>query len=308
MGAETTKEWKGMQPRQKARVFDTLQNGRIIDGEIIAPDGVNVSHRLKVEPRKTISQQRFVKNRSKMALFSDENGGHVLALYESCEALSDRFPSLTQADIARLMFVGTYTGYDGRLRYDNGTTITRAKLEKMIGISREQFSKFYNRLISENALHEEGGQISVNSSVFQRGEVSGDIGDLQYIRVYRDTVRNLYDEYGKGRDARQLAIVFLIIPFLHYNANIVCYNPQEYYFDQIRPMTVDKLAALLGYKKTRSLKTAMNKVMINGQPVFAFVEDVHDRRKRRIIVNPRVIFAGNDEGLERVQALAAIFN
>lgn len=309
MLVESTKEWKGMQPRQKIRMLDAMENATIVNGAIIAPDGIDVSHRLKIEPRTTFAQQRYARNRSTMGIFADENGGFVSALYESCMTMAERFTSLNQSDIARLMFIGTYTGYsDGRLRHDNGNTLDRAGLLKLTGMSRARFSEFYNRLLTEDILREDGDTFKVNPTVFQRGEHGEGTEDRQRIRLYRRTIRELYGEYGKGHGIKQLAIVFTVIPFLHYNTNIICFNPQEYHYDQIQPMTVDKLAALLGYGQTSKLKTAMNNVKLGGKPVFTFVEDIHDKRKRRIVVNPRVIFAGNAEGLTQVRAIAVLFN
>lgn len=309
MSVESTREWKGMRPRQKARVLEAMKNATVRDGAIIAPDGVDVSHRIALVPRKTEAQQRYARNRSVMGRFAEENGGYVSALFESCITMAERFPSLSQSDIARLMFIGTYTGYDdGCLRHDNKILIDRAALSKLVGISREQFSKFYGRLQAEDIIRDENEGVFVNPSVFQRGESEAGLSDIQRTRIYRRTVRDLYAEYGKGRGVKQLAIVFTLIPFLHYSTNVVCFNPQEYYYDQIQPMTVDKLAALLNYTETRKLKAAMNSVKLGGQPVFAFVEDIEDKRKRRIIVNPRVVFAGNAEGLEKVRALCVLFN
>lgn len=308
MSVERTREWKGMQPRQKARMLAAMQNATVIDGAIIAPDGVDVTHRLRLEPRKTTGEQRYAKNRSVMGRFGEENGGFVSALFESCVTMAQRFPSISQSDVARIMFIGTYTGYDGCLRYDNGVNINRGALAKLTGLSRARFSEFYQRLLAEQVVREEADIIHVNPSVFQRGEPNEDTIDLQRIRIYRQTVRDLYARYGKGRNVKQLAIVFAVIPFLHFNTNIVCYNPQEYYFDKIQPMTIDKLAALLNYAETRKLKAAMNDVKLGGHPVFVFVEDVHDRRKRRVVVNPRVVFAGNAEGLEQVRAISVLFN
>lgn len=309
MAVEATREWKGMRTRQKSRVLDTMQNGSIVNGAIIAPDGVDVSHRLKLEPRKTISQQAYARNRGVMGKFAEENGGFVSALFESCVTMVERFPTLSQSDIARLMFIATYTGYDdGHLRHDNGTAITRVGLQKLTGMSRARFSEFYGRLINEDVLREDGDAILVNPNVFQRGESGEGTDDIQRIRLYRKTIRELYDKYGKGRDVKQLAIVFAVIPFLHFNTNIVCYNPQEYYYDQIRPITVCKLAALLNYSETSKLKTAMNNVKLGGKPVFCFIEDIHDKRKRRIIVNPRVVYAGNAEGLGQIRAISVLFN
>lgn len=309
MGIEATKEWKGMQPRQKIRMLDTQQNGSIVNGAILATDGVDVSHRLKLVPRTTVAQQRYASNRSIMGLFADENGGYVSALFESCITMVERFPSLSQSDIARLMFIGTYTGYsDGRLRYDNGNTIDRVALLKLTGMSRARFSEFYGRLLSEDVIREDSDTLLVNPTVFQRGEAVDGTDDLQRIRLYRQTIRELYEEYGKGRDVKQLAIVFTVIPFLHFSTNVVCFNPQEYHYDQIQPMTVDKLAAMLNYAQTSKLKTAMNNVKLGGRPVFVFVEDINDKRKRRIVVNPRVVFAGNSDGLEQLRAMCVLFN
>ncbi|MFD2332259.1 hypothetical protein ACFSR7_23640 [Cohnella sp. GCM10020058] len=309
MSVESMLEWKQMPHRQKARLLETMQNASIVNGSVIAPDGVNVSHRLQLVVRKTYAQQAFVRNRSIMGMFAEENGGYVTAFYESCVTMADRFPSLSQSDLARLMFIGTYTGYDdGRLRHDNGTSITRASLAKLTGLSRARFSEFYGRLVSAEVIREADDVLLMNPELFQRGEIDGESADIQRIRVYRKTIRELYERYGQGRDVKQLAIVFSVIPFLHYNTNVVCYNPQEYYVDKIQPMTVDKLAALLHYSDTGKMKRAMNGVKLGGAPVFVFVEDVHDKRKRRIVVNPRVIFAGNHSGLTQVRAMSVLFN
>lgn len=308
MSAEKSREWKGMPARQKSRLFDAMQNATIKNGAIIAPDGVDISHRLEIKPRVIESQQRYARNRSVMGRFAEENGGFVFALFESGITVAEAFPSLTQSDIARLIFIGTYTGYDGILRHPNGAPISHDALKKIIGISREHFSKFYGRIKAEDVIREDGKLIRVNPNMFQRGEVSGSFADFSRMRIYRDTVRELYDIYGKGRSVKQLALVFAVIPFLHFNTNVVCFNPIVHDTDQIHPMTVDKLAALLSYDDWRKLKAAMNKVWLGGKPAFAFVEDPYDSRKRRIIVNPRIVFAGDSNGLNWLRATAVLFN
>ncbi|MFB0829454.1 hypothetical protein ACEU2D_07415 [Brevibacillus laterosporus] len=153
----------------------------------------------------------------------------------------------------------------------------------------------------------EDGAIQMSSDVFHRGEIpKGEYVDR--IRIYRDTVRELYDKYGKGRSVRQLGIIYSVIPFMHRNLNIICFNPLEKQDDQIRPITLDKLATLLGYQNAGKFKQALRAIKIGNQPVFAFVEDVDDSRKRRILVNPRVVFAGDFEGLMACRAIAVVFN
>ena len=307
--AESTREWKGMRPRQKARLFATFQNGTIRNGSIFAPDGVDVSHRMKLVARTTLAQARYAKNRADMGRFADENGGFVNAYYAPCVTLEQQYPTLSQSDVGRLMFLATYTAYNGTLQHDNGRIIDRSGVEELVGLSRSRFSEFYGKLLSEGVLCElEGGRIRVNPALFNRGKRE-DVGEgMQSIRLYRDTIRSLYAKFGQGRDVKQLSIVFMVIPFLNFRYNIVAMNPKEYFDYDVVPMTLDQLALVLQYSDASKLKRAMSKVRLDDQPVFAFVEDTEDRRKRRIIANPRVLFAGDAKSLRELEALAVVFN
>jgi hypothetical protein len=299
-----------IEKRHGRRINETLNGGVIRNGRVISPDGVDMSHRFEILPVRPESTVRYVRNRSAIGEFSAENGGYVWGLFKSSVTMEMQWSKhgLTQSDFARLMFIGTYVDYDGVLRHPNGRLITRESMAELIGIHRTKFDEFFSKLEAVPIIKvAEDGAIYMSSDVFQRGKIAkGEYVDR--IRVYRDTVRKLYEKYGKGRSVRQLGIIYSIVPFVHRNLNIVCYNPLEKHEDNIQPITLDKLALILGYQNATKFKAALRAIEINGQPVFAFVEDIHDGRKRRIIVNPRVIFAGNFEGLQACRALVALFN
>lgn len=302
------KVWRDMTPKQKLRASSAIQNATIVDGAVISSDGVDVTHHVRVDIRPTEAEQHYAKNLSVMGRFSTENGGYVSALFESNITMEERFPSLTQSDIGRLMFIGTYTGYDGMLRHDNHVPLTRVALMRLVGLSRPEFSKFYARLSNVGIIQNDNGNFFVHPRVFQRGGIGKGYADLQRTRVYRHTVRELYDKYGKSRSVRQLGIVFAVLPFLHFNTNIVCSNPQEYYSDQVQPMAVDKLADKLKYDNPQKLRAALNRVRLDRMPVFTYVIDPYDRRKQNVIVNPRVVFAGNEVGLQHIKGVCSLFN
>lgn len=306
MSRQKVKAWKGLTPRQRGMYFDLTQNAVIKDGRVYDSNGNDRTHIAQLDVRMPEPQVRWTRNRTEMGIFAEENGGYVSAVFKSCVTMMERFPSLSQSDYAVLMFVGTYVGYKtGRLEYDNGNPIGRQKLSDLVGLSERKFRDFYSALLSENIIQEVGEEIYVNPSVFYRGsldDVDFDLGDYRHTRLYRKTVRELYHRY-RGRELRQLAIVYAILPFLNYNTNIVCFNPQEQNQDALKPLYLEKLAALLGYKDVTKFKRALNALELNGKPVFTFTEDPFDRRKKRIVVNPRVVFAGNAEGLNAIKVL-----
>lgn len=255
----------------------------------------------------TEPQARGRKTLDELRNHSDENGGFVFALFNGCMTMTERFPSLNQSDLARLMFIGTYTNYDGRLQYDNGRPMDRKSLESLLNMSRARFLEFFKKLTAEEIIRvdEEHGDIYVNPSVFYRGEMKKsryDLSEYQYTRLFRSTVRDLYNRYN-GRTIKQLALVFAVLPFINFGFNVVCFNPEENNEERVKPMDLENLAALMSYKDTHKLRAALNSLKLDGKPVFLLVPDVNDKRKRRIIVNPRVVFAGKAESLAAIKVL-----
>ncbi|WP_405390498.1 hypothetical protein [Peribacillus simplex] len=266
-----------------------------------------MSHRAEIAVKTTEKQRRGKQVTDELKEHEAENGGFVFALFETCTTMAGRFPSLTQADLARLMFVGTYTGWrSGRLEYDNGRVIDRKGLEKLIGISRPKFSTFFKKLITEQIVQEVGKEIIVNPSVFYRGSLKeaklDKLDEYRHTRLFRKTVRDLY-ELHQGKKTAQLAVIYAVLPFLNFNTNIACFNPQENNGDELRPMSLENVAAALGYQDTHKLKVALEAAKVDGKPVFWLPPNVNDKRQRRIIANPRVVYAGNAESLKAVKAM-----
>lgn len=293
-------QWSRLTPSVKRGV---LAQKQAIEDEI----GDKLGGTFEIMLKTTDQQIRGLQAKEEIAAHEIENGGFVFALFGGCMALSDRFPSLTQSDLARVMFVGTYTGYSGRLQYDNGRPINRKELERLLNMSRARFSEFFRKLNDEEIVRvdEEHGDIYVNPSVFYRGvlkESGYNLDDYRHTRMFRNTVRQLYETYG-GRAVKQLALVYAVLPFVSFSTNVVCFNPEETDEDRLKPMDLDRLAALLSYQDTQKLRRALESLKLDGKPVFYLPHNIHDKRKRRIIVNPRVVFAGSAESLAAIKVL-----
>ncbi|MCH4828176.1 hypothetical protein MLE13_17795, partial [Planococcus halocryophilus] len=197
-----------------------------------------------------------------------------------------------------------------RLQYsNNGNPINKKKLQELCGMSRARFSEFYKRLEEAEILrHDKAtGDIFMSHDVIYRGdlkEIGADISDLEHTRVFRSTVRRLYEDFG-GRKLKQLGLIYSILPLINVQTNIVAFNPEEKLSERLRPMSVSKLAMVLEYEDPQKLKTALNALKVDGKPVILFADDPYNRREKRIVVNPKVVFGGNNEAL---QAINVLFN
>lgn len=305
------KEYVGLHPKIRREVIAQKFNYVVVDGKPYDTEtgeylGDRFTHDLV--PLRTEQQYRAFESVQTLGDHEKENGGFIFAFFQQSKAISERFPTLNNADIARLMYLGTYIAWEtGRLQYDNGKIITREGFEKLTGLSSKRAKELFRRYLDEGIISESDGAIYMNQTVFYRGNIktiSSQTTDLQYTRLFKKTVRDLYEK-ANGRTVGQLALVYAVMPFLNFETNIVCMNPDESDIDRLQPMGLEVLAELLGYTNASKLKAAMNRVKIDGKVVFGFFENPNDRRKKRITVNPRVVFAGNGEQL---QAIKALFN
>ena len=73
-------------------------------------------------------------------------------------------------------------------------------------------------------LFEANNKIYLNPIYVNKGDSK--FKDKEYTRMFIDTTRDLY-ERCKPRQHKHLSYVYQLLPFLHYETNILCKNPEE---------------------------------------------------------------------------------
>lgn len=299
---EERKFLRDVHPKVRQQVIQDKQSSFYND------EGRDLSDHYELTVKTTDEQVRAMKGNDLMEQHAIENGKFIITFFESARLVRSRFPSLSAQDVTRLMYIGTYVAWEtNRLQSDNGKKVYKKKdTEELVGMSKKRFNELYKRFISEGILIEgDEGELFINPTVIYRGKVKklgGLVHNLSHTRVFRKTVRELYEQFN-GRRLGQLSLVYSVVPFLNFDYNMVCYNPEETDADMVKPISVKVLADILEYKDASKLKSALKGIEINGQRMFNFVEDIHDGREKNIYVNPRVVFAGNGEALESIKTL-----
>lgn len=240
----------------------------------------------------------------------DKNGGFVFAYMKMNSTIKEYFPTLIKSDYSRLIYLSSFIGWgDGILRYDNGIRITRKNLWECLNLSKKRTSAYLKKLIDIHIIHEDDeGLLHMNPKLFYYGRIKDNIHmskdkDTDYTRIFRGTIRKLYNKYCTGKELGRLSMVYLILPYVNLNGNIVCYNPYEKDFDLFEPMGINDLCKALGYDSTKRLKQALCSIVLDDEEAFIFLEKSSTKHNNRIIVNPNILFAGDYEQLKVVKAM-----
>lgn len=229
-----------------------------------------------------------------MKEWNKQLGGFVFILFQYGDKIFSQLPELIQEDITKLFYLATYVDYEGILIY-NDELMTRRSMQRLINISREKFSVFFNKLKKLNILIQEENIIKINKEYFLKGEIEKNIKtDFNYTRLYINSIRYLYENVSI-RKHRQLGAYFKMIPYIHRQQNTLCWHPDSN-ADDIELMNIKELREILGYHQNsieRFIHDLLSVQLDNGESILAFILHNNDKEKSYIIINPRVFYGGN---------------
>lgn len=298
---------KDLHPKTRQQMMNMTRNFTVINGEAYDTEtGENITDRIDVQPVITKSQRQGKQAKENLKAHQDDRGGFFFVYYEACKSMEERFPALTQSDMARLMFIGTYLSWEtNHLVYDNGVKIKKKGLGDLLNMSRSKYSVFYKTLIENKILSEAETGIVMNPTLFYRGEVKNVrplVKDMHFTRMFKNTVRDLYAKFD-SRSIKKLGVIYSILPYVNFNFNTVCHNPSEVKADDVKPMNLSTLSEKLGYSDHRKLTPVLREIKYEGKPVFKFVGDDGGQREKYVIISPRVVYAGDGKHLDGIKVL-----
>jgi hypothetical protein len=109
---------------------------------------------------------------------------------------------------------------------------------------------------------------------------------------------------------KYLGYVFMMIPFVNNEWNIICHNPSEIDCDNIKPMSLGEFCDAVGYDRKNAYRMIENFRNITfdwhgkQQRFCTFVYE-DDGADMRIFCNPNIFYTGKH--FEQVEILGAFF-
>lgn len=308
------KNFTELNSKVQKRIADIQDNHMVIDGKTYTLDGENISDKYKhrLDIKYSDSQIEIFKSNHEMSEFQKEHGGFVFLFYQVNKSMSMYTNNLTKPDVTRLLYLTTYAAWEtNKIQYDNGREISDKDLSMLLRLQPRQYNEYIKRLINNNILTID---IDNNKYISEHICKSGSLNkkqllkqNIQYTRLFKDTVRNLY-ENASVREFSRLSTIYMILPYINLYTNVISHNPHESNEDKIIPMSIVELADKLGYTNYTKLKNAMYKTMFEDEYSFAFISMVNDRRKMKILVNPKIMYAGTNDMLKLLLIIFREFN
>lgn len=254
---------------------------------------VQLNKSLKLE---CINDTDIIKSKEKLAVFVRETfGSFNFTVYDKVMNFEYLF---------RFIYLCTFMNYKNYIVFGNAfganKLATKKDLQELFKLKDQQFYNTVNYLEREKLIKFVDGNVVINKDVCIRGKISK-MKSRKSARMFDDAIREIYEK-STSKEHKKLDLLIKLLPFVHYELNVIVHNPREQITDRIKAITLTELAEILGYSTTQRLKRNLFNITVSGQPVImlATIEN-----KSKIIINPRVYYKGNN--LEEMKGLIKIF-
>ena len=208
----------------------------------------------------------------------------------------------------RFIYLCTFMNYDNKLEFGNGIGNTKLMVERdlieVLGLSQNETIRTKKALIESDLISiEDDKTISINKRYAIKGKITKR-DSRESVRIMENGLREIYAK-AKPSEHKRLDIFIKVLPYVNYNHNVLCKNPNESDVDKVEALTLSELCEIVGYDKTKSvrLKNELLKIKVDEQMAFGVFETGYGKR---LYVNPKVYYKGRD--LESLRALINMFN
>ena len=301
--------------KYKRIIEENTEGNQTVIGLIKQGEIVKVIKDLTPEQIAIINQQDELKTHCKNL------GGFVHVCYVKNELLFNKF-NLRLPTITRLIYLATYIDYNNReenvlVKYGQHQKVeylTRKDLKELLGLSEDVLRTFLKEAKEKDILFKVGRKYYLSNKVFSKGKASFDKG--KYTRIFIDTTRFLYQNCHISQH-KQLAYVFQLIPYLNYESNTICKNPEERDKRLLKRFSLKEICELLNIGTSKS---AIYKFEHNLLSFYVEINEVKYYLFKRIIIkgvsgrndffaaNPNVIWKGSDLNASKETLESLVFN
>ena len=282
--------------------------GKKTDGTEVFLGLMKEDERINICKDLSPEQLAIINQKSELKKYCGELGGHIHMYYVKIELLFNDF-NLNRATITRLIFLATYIDYndreenvlvkhgkDNKLEY-----ITRKDLRKLLNVSDDTVRLFLKEVKEKELLFEANGKYYLSNKIFSKGKCS--FNKKEYARVFIGTTRTLYDS-TKASQHKQLSYIFQLVPFLHFDSNVLCKNPDELNKENIIKLSLRDICEILRFKMSKNTMNKLERKLLNfhikfdGKEYYLFkrviVKGKNNTSKDFFVIIPVVIWKGSN--------------
>lgn len=223
------------------------------------------------------------------------------------------FSGLPHGTLARLFFLASFLDFaHGNKLMDGKNPIRRSDLAGLLYISEPAVSKFLKQASRFIWISKED-EVLISSQVFAKGKLLSPPA----MKVYQRGIRTLYRKVAQDKDGgrtqklNHIGLLFMMLPYINTEYNVLCRNPDEKDLKSIEPIRLKEFCEMMkiDVSNISKLKKIYKNLTfdVNGEQerFVAFVNDGLDTDESVIVINPAVLYSGNNH--TQVEAYALYF-
>lgn len=285
-----------------------------INGELECVGLIKQGETIKVIKNLTPKQIAIINQKNDLKSHCKELGGYLHVCYVKNQLLFNAL-NLKPATISRFLYLATYIDYNNReenvlVKHGKDNKIeymTKKDIRKVLKLGEKAFYDFLKEVKEKELFFEENKKFYLNPKYVNKGR--NNFKNKEYIRMFIDTTRELY-ENCTPRQHRQLSYVYQLLPFLHYESNILCKNPQEKEIELLDKLHFTDISRMLGLsddsKSISNLKKDLRRFYVTlSDKKYYFLCDITigygDKKENYYVVNPYVVWKGTN--IENAKAI-----
>ena len=208
--------------------------------------------------------------------------------------------------LGRFIYLCTFLDFDDNyIHYGNSgkDLATEKDLKEILNLKDTIFKETKKALIEYELITiNEDKTITINKKYCKKGEIKSKKKLRESVRMIEKSIKELYEK-AKPTEHIYLGLLVQLLPYVNYQHNIICENPNETEPTKVKPLTLRQLAIKLGYKNSTDCKKDLLKLKLNGENVAMIAET--DTLKRGVVINPYVYYKGDN--IESLRGIINIF-
>lgn len=254
---------------------------------------------IEIKKNKTSKQLAIINNKTQLGKLEQQLGGYVHVYYVSQKLLYNEM-NIDNSNITRFLYLATYIDYNNRqsnlllIKNKNNKLVpmTKKDMQRIMKLSKSQFCDFLNQMIEKTMLFEIEGKFYLSDKYVLKGKIEK---NKDCVRLYVNPVRCLY-ENSTPRQHKQLSYIYQLIPFADYNTNFITINNKVADLKTIMEtlgLSTDNKNAINKFKK----KMLQFHITFEDKEYYLFgaiTLEYGDIITTRLVINPRVLWGGND--------------
>lgn len=192
----------------------------------------------------------------------------------------------------RFIYLCTFLNYDNKLEFGQSRGVNKLMIEKdleeVLGLSQNETIRTKKELKKHNLfLVNEDGTLTVNKRYCIKGSPSKRVLK-ESIRMMENGIRELYKN-SNAKEHKKLGLFIELLPYINLQFNIICSNPKVEKIEDIKPLNMNEIMQIVGYKNLYRLKRDLLDLTVNEKLVVAITET---KQGKFISINPMVYYKG----------------